>query len=171
MVNKNPEQKARDPIDLQLKQAGWTVQDKKETDFNAGPGIAIREYQTDAGPADYVLPVNKRAVGVIEAKPEDWGQKITSVEGQSQGYAATTLKWVNRKTPLRFVYESTGVITRFTDGCNPKPCSRELFNNESEKKYPLRATGFRYLPAAGVRWLKNPKKEQEKERPYKNTRR
>ncbi len=65
-----PEQKARDNIDTMLEQAGWKVQPRKKIDFNADPGIAVREYETDVGPADYVLFVNKQAVGVIEAKPE-----------------------------------------------------------------------------------------------------
>jgi len=127
-ANQNPEQKARDRIDKQLIAAGWLVQDKKSINLNAGPGIAVREYQTDVGPADYVLFVAKQAAGVIEAKPEDWGHKITMVEDQSQGYANATLKWVNNPTALRFVYESTGVITRFTDGGDPAPRSREVFN-------------------------------------------
>src|SRR5829696_2970233 len=125
--NQNPEQIARDEIDKRLLEAGWVVQDKKAIDFNAGQGIAVREYQTDVGPADYVLFVGKRAVGVIEAKSEDWGHKITTIEEQSAGYAAAKLKWVNNSQPLPFVYESTGVITRFTDGRDPKPRSREVF--------------------------------------------
>ncbi|OAN87866.1 restriction endonuclease subunit R [Marinobacter sp. EhC06] len=128
MVNQNPEQKARDEIDQLLAKAGWAVQDKKKIDFSASLGVAVREYQTDVGPADYVLFVEKQAVGVIEAKPEAWGEKITIVEDQSQGYANATLKWVNNSQPLRFVYESTGVITRFTDGNDPHPRSREVFN-------------------------------------------
>lgn len=126
--NQNPEQKARDRIDQQLIAAGWAVQGNKAIDFKAGRGVAVREYQTDVGPADYVLFVDKQAVGVIEAKPEEWGHKITTVEEQSSGYANATLKWVNNKAPLRFVYESTGVITRFTDGRDPHPRSREVFN-------------------------------------------
>jgi len=126
--NQTPEQKARDNIDAMLEQAGWKVQPKKKIDFNAGPGIAVREYDTDVGPADYVLFVDKQAVGVIEAKPEEWGQKITTVEDQSQGYATAELKWVKNNAPLPFVYESTGIITRFTDGHDPKPRSREVFS-------------------------------------------
>ncbi|QGG89029.1 DEAD/DEAH box helicase [Agrobacterium sp. MA01] len=125
--NKNPEQLARDQIDALLIEAGWAVQDKKAINFNAGQGIAVREYQTDVGPADYALFVDKKAVGVIEAKPSEWGHKLTTVEEQSGGYAAATLKWVNNQQPLPFVYESTGVITRFTDGRDPKPRSREVF--------------------------------------------
>ncbi|MBO6559451.1 MAG: DEAD/DEAH box helicase family protein [Nisaea sp.] len=126
--NQTPEQKARDNIDKMLELSGWKVQDNKKIDLNAGLGIAVREYQTDIGPADYALFVDKKAVGVIEAKPEDWGQKITTVEEQSGGYAAAKLKWVNNKEPLPFVYESTGVVTRFTDGRDPTPRSREVFS-------------------------------------------
>lgn len=126
-VNQNPEQIARDKIDAKLSEVGWRVQDKGKIDFNAGQGIAVREYQTDIGPADYVLFVDRRAVGVIEAKPEDWGHKITTVEEQSGGYANAKLKWVQNSEPLPFAFESTGVITRFTDGRDPKPRSREVF--------------------------------------------
>jgi type I restriction enzyme R subunit len=125
--NQNPEQIARDQIDNHLVESGWIVQDKKTIDFTAGLGIAVREYQTDIGPADYVLFVAKTAVGVIEAKPKDWGHKITVVEEQSAAYAAATLKWVNNKERLPFVCESTGTISRFTDGRDPKPRSREAF--------------------------------------------
>lgn len=127
MVNQNAEQIARDKIDEMLKLAGWAVQDKKEIDLNVGLGQAVREYQTDVGPADYVLFVDKKAIGVIEAKREEAGEKITSVENQTEGYANAKLKWVNNSEPLPFLYESTGVITRFTDGRDPKPRSREVF--------------------------------------------
>lgn len=126
--NQNPEQKARDRIDALLKQAGWTVQHAKRIDLNVGMGQAVREYQTDIGPADYVLFVDKKAVGVIEAKREEEGQRLTAHESQTEGYAAARLKWVNNKQPLPFLYESTGIITRFTDGRDPKPRSREVFS-------------------------------------------
>ena len=126
--NRTPEQQARDNIDLMLGQAGWSVQSKSKIDFSAGLGIAVREYQTDVGPADYVLFVDKKPVGIVEAKREDWGHKITTVEEQSLAYAASNLKWVNNQEPLPFVYETTGVLTRFTDSRDPKPRSREVFN-------------------------------------------
>ena len=126
--NQTPEQKARDAIDAQLKQAGWVVQSAKKIDFSAGLGVAVREYQTDVGPADYVLFVDKKAVGVIEAKKEELGHRITEVEEQTGGYAAAKLKWVKNKEPLPLLYESTGVITRCTDGRDPRPRSRVVFN-------------------------------------------
>lgn len=128
MTNQNPEQIARDAIDNLLRNAGWSVQDKKKINFSSSQGVAVREYQTDVGPADYVLFIDKQAVGVIEAKPEAFGEKITTVEEQSAGYAHAKLKWVNNSRPLRFIYESTGVITRFTDNLDPHPRSREVFN-------------------------------------------
>ena len=125
-ANQTPEQAARENIDNLLTQAGWVVQSK--IDFSAGLGVAVREYQTDTGPADYVLFIDRKPVGVVEAKPEHWGQKITTVEEQSGRYASAKLKWVSNSTPLPFVYESTGVVTRFTDGRDPRPRSREVFN-------------------------------------------
>ena len=126
-VNQNPEQIARDQIDDRLRAAGWHVQDSNAIDFTAGLGIAVREYQTDIGPADYVLFVERQAAGVVEAKPDSWGTKLTTVEEQSEGYANAKLKWVSNATPLPFLYESTGQITRFTNGRDPNPRSREIF--------------------------------------------
>jgi len=125
-MNQNPEQIARDHIDELLKVSGWIVQSKQQINLNAGIGVAVREYQTDIGPADYVLFVEKKPVGVIEAKREDQGVKLTSVEDQSSQYAVSKLKYLNND-PLPFVYESTGELTRFTDYRDPKPRSRPVF--------------------------------------------
>ncbi|HKK88805.1 MAG TPA: DEAD/DEAH box helicase family protein, partial [Saprospiraceae bacterium] len=125
-LNQNPEQKARDNIDRMLFEAGWVVQPKSKVDLSAGKGVAVREYQTDVGPADYILFTDRKPVGVIEAKREEEGQKLTVSEDQSSGYASGKLKHLNNE-PLPFVYESTGVITRFTDYRDPKPRSRPVF--------------------------------------------
>ena len=125
--NQNPEQKARDNIDKLLLQSGWVIQDKNRINLNEGLGQAVREYQTDVGFADYVLFVGRKAVGVIEAKKEKMAHNITTVEEQTQSYAAAKLKWINNQEPLPFLYESTGIMTRFTDSRDPKPRSREVF--------------------------------------------
>lgn len=125
-MNQNPEQIARDNIDRQLLLCGWVVQGKKESNLNANIGVAIREYQTETGPADYILFVDKKPVRVIEAKREDEGLKLTVVEEQSSEYAKSKLKYLNND-PLPFVYESTGELTRFTDYRDPKPRSRPVF--------------------------------------------
>ncbi len=126
--NRTPEQQAREVIDDKLEQAGWKVQSKNEIDFSAGSGIAVREYPTDVGPADYALLIDKKPVGIIEAKPKYYGHKLTKVEEQSATYANARLKWFNNKEPMTFVYESTGVLTRFTDKRDPHPRSREAFS-------------------------------------------
>ncbi len=126
MVNQNPEQIARDNIDKQLIACGWIIQDKKKFNLAAGLGIAIREYQTDIGPADYVLFVDKKPIGIIEAKREEEGVRLTTVEEQSSQYANAKLRLLNND-PLPFVYESTGEVTRFTDYRDPKPRSRNVF--------------------------------------------
>jgi len=63
-----PKAKARQQIDQKLEQAGWIIQDFKQLNLGAALGVAVREYSTDTGPADYVLFVKREAVGVIEAK-------------------------------------------------------------------------------------------------------
>ncbi|GAK58810.1 type I site-specific deoxyribonuclease [Candidatus Vecturithrix granuli] len=127
-MNQTPEQQVRDNIDRMLAQAGWQVQPLVQANWNAGPGIVIREYPTANGPADYVLFVNHTPVGVIEAKREEEGHHLTVVEDQSALYAAGRLKWAAHNQPLPFIYESTGVLTRFTDTRDPKPRSRPVFS-------------------------------------------
>ncbi|MFY9810141.1 type I restriction-modification enzyme R subunit C-terminal domain-containing protein [Aquabacterium sp.] len=123
-----PEAKARQLIDVKLAQAGWVIQDMKQLNLSAGVGVAVREYPTDSGPADYVLFVNRQAAGVIEAKKDDAGENITATERQTERYATANLKWRKDSTPLRFLFEATGQIVRFTDNDDPAPRSREIFH-------------------------------------------
>ncbi len=123
-----PEAKARQTIDERLASAGWVVQDMKALNLGSGPGVAVREYPTDTGPADYVLFVNRNAVGVIEAKQDKAGENLTATESQTERYATANLKWRKDSTPLRFLFEATGQIIRFTDNADPAPRSREVFH-------------------------------------------
>jgi len=125
-INQFPEQAARDNIDKQLRAAGWAVQDKDKIDWNESIGIAVRGYQTDIGPTDHVLFVEGKPVGIIEAKKEQDGCKLISHETQAENYATSKLKYLDNE-PLPFVYESTGILTRFTDYRDPKPRSRPVF--------------------------------------------
>lgn len=121
-----PEQQARQHIDTMLASAGWVLQDMKRFNPNEAPGVAVREFQTDQGPADYILFIDGEPAGVIEAKPA--GTILSPVEEQSGRYAAAKLKWSVRTEQLFFVYESTGAETRFTDTRDPAPRSREIFH-------------------------------------------
>jgi type I restriction enzyme, R subunit len=125
-TQQTPEQLARETIDAQLDEAGWVIQDRGEMNLAASLGVAIREFQTDAGPCDYLLFVNKKPVGVIEAKKK--GVILTGVEAQTRDYAGKLPTWM--KPPLRplpFLYESTGAETRFTNLLDPVPRSRRVF--------------------------------------------
>ena len=126
IINQNPEQKARDKIDLLLEQSGWIIQDMKSINLFAGKGIAIKEYKTEIGPADYILFVEKKPAGVIEAKKEDEGIHLTVTEEQSNSYSKSKLKYLDNN-PLPFIFESTGTITRFTNLQDLKPRSRDIF--------------------------------------------
>ena len=125
--NKLPEQRARANIDAALVEAGWVVQSRGEMNVAAGLGVAIREFKTDAGFADYLLYVDKKPAGVIEAKRE--GVALTGVEAQTKDYAAGVPKELPVPIrPLPFLYESTGVETRFTNLLDPTPRSRTVFS-------------------------------------------
>ncbi|MCH8034809.1 MAG: DEAD/DEAH box helicase family protein [Bacteroidetes bacterium] len=121
-----PEQKARENIDKQLKQAGWIIQDYKSLNPSAGLGIAVREYPTESGSADYILFIDRKPIGVIEAKRE--GHTLSQVHDQTVRYAADQLKFITKVKDLRFQYESTGTETYFTDGLDPASRQREIFN-------------------------------------------
>jgi type I restriction enzyme, R subunit len=123
-----PEAKARELIDRKLFESGWQVQDMRELNLGAAVGIAVREYPTDTGPADYVLFVDRIAVGVIEAKRDEEGEKLTVAERQTLRYASARRKWQAGNAPLHFLFEATGQIIRFTDGRDPLPRSREIFH-------------------------------------------
>jgi type I restriction enzyme, R subunit len=122
-----PEAQARQVIDERLRAAGWLVQDYRQLNLGAALGIAVREYPTDTGPADYVLFVNREAVGVIEAKRDDAGEQLVVTESQTERYSHSRLKWRTNNQPLSFLFEATGQIIRFTDGRDPAPRSREVF--------------------------------------------
>lgn len=123
-----PEQHARQRIDDQLAASGWVVQDAKEMNLAAGRGIAVREFTLGKGlgAADYLLYVDRKALGVVEAKKE--GETLTGVEVQTEKYGsglpAGLPAW---HRPLPFLYQSTGVETRFTNALDPDPRSRPVF--------------------------------------------
>ena len=123
-----PEEKARLKIDKKLEQSGWGVQDMKELDIFASLGVAVREFPTSTGEVDYALFVEGTPVGVVEAKREEKGEDITTVEGQSARYANSTFKWIKNEYRIRFAYEATDKLTRFTDYDDVKYRSRAVFS-------------------------------------------
>ena len=122
-----PEQKARRDIDGNLVTAGWIVQSREETDLSAGRGIAVREFpmKSGFGFADYLLYLDRKALGAVEAKAEG---TLTGVEAQSAKYAAGLPDNLPaHRRPLPFLFESNGAVTYFTNGLDPRPRSRQVF--------------------------------------------
>jgi type I restriction enzyme R subunit len=121
-----PEQKARQQIDRQLGQCGWDVQDYRRMNITAGLGIAVREFPLSTGDADYLLYIDGKACGVVEAKPE--GHPLKGVETQSHKYLqGLPANLPNYLLPLPFAYESTGIETQFTNRLEPHARSRAVF--------------------------------------------
>ncbi len=126
------EARARVLIDGQLAAAGWVVQDTRNLNLSAAQGVARREAIMAAGHgrADYLLYLDRRVVGVIEAKPV--GTPLSGVEWQSAMYATglppeVRLSVVTRDGRLPFVFEASGTETHFTNGYDPAPRSRRVF--------------------------------------------
>jgi type I restriction enzyme R subunit len=123
-----PEEKARLLIDANLGAAGWLVQDRDEVNLAAGRGVAVREFKLKSGygHCDYMLFVDGKAVGVLEAKPE--GHTLSGVEIQAERYSKGLPAGLDPPVePLPFLYISTGTDTRFTNLLDPDPRSRRIF--------------------------------------------
>jgi type I restriction enzyme R subunit len=128
-----PEQQSRQVIDAQLAAAGWHVCDVANLNLVSYPSTAVREVRMKPGhgQVDYLLYVDRKIVGVIEAKPE--GTPLTGVEWQSAMYAtglsaAQQLAAVTVGDRLPFVFEASGAETHFTNGYDPEPRARQIFS-------------------------------------------
>jgi type I restriction enzyme R subunit len=124
----SPEEKARLEIDRKLEVAGFVLQDMSEFNPTASLGVAVREYPTQIGTADYVLFIDHVPVGVVEAKASEKGEKLISVAEQSFGYATSGLKYFVDSKPLRFTYEATDVLTHFCDLKDDNARTRTIFS-------------------------------------------
>ena len=121
-----PEQTARITIDALLSSAGWAIQNIASLNLPAASGVAVREMQSHGGPADYILFVDGKALGVVEAKKE--GTTLSAAADQSERYT-NAHKWIPQRwaDPLPFTYESTGIETNFRDQRDPDSRSRPVF--------------------------------------------
>ena len=119
---------------------------------------------TDTGPADYMLFIDGKACGVIEAKRE--GTDLGGVAEQSGRYATSHTRHIERWTPddqpLPFLYEATNHEIRFRDERDPHPRSRYVFHFHQpdtlkawlEEDHTLRAR-LHDLPALNTENLRN----------------
>ena len=127
-----PEQEARVEIDAMLRAAGWEVQDYRQMNLRAAEGVAVREFPTARGPADYLLYVQRKAIGSIEAKKK--GKTLLGVEPQGDRYAEGFKETAaERGLPawrelIPFHYMSTGAETLFASRIDPVIKPREVFS-------------------------------------------
>ena len=121
-----PEDRARQHIDRLLTKVGWTIQDREQMNLGVSQGVAVREYPMSSGPTDYLLFVDRSAVGVIEAKSE--GTTLSGVSEQTEKYLRGVPPILPcYQKPLPFGYESTGVETFFRNLRDPDSRSRRVF--------------------------------------------
>lgn len=121
-----PEEKARQQIDLLLKQADWKVQDYRELNLGASLGVAVREFPLKSGSADYLLFADRKPVAVVEAKPQ--GTTLSGVAEQTIKYITKIEESLPKVTTIPpFAYETTGTETFFRDLRDPDPRSRRVF--------------------------------------------
>ena len=122
-----PEEEARQKIDQMLESSGWTVQDLRQLNLGASLGVAVREFPLKSRAADYLLFADRKAVGVVEAKPV--GTTLSGVAEQTGIYLASVPENIPHvQEPLPFGYESTGTETFFRDLRDPAPRSRRVFS-------------------------------------------
>ena len=121
------EAQVRTEIDRALTAAGWVVQDASEMNLHHA-GVAVREVSTAAGRADYMLYVEEKLVGVLEAKREgaalSVAPRLAARSGGGRPRAQQVTAW---RVPLPFQYVSDGNEVRFVSRLDPDPRSRRVF--------------------------------------------
>ena len=121
-----PEEEARQDIDELLEAAGWKLQNFKDLNLGSGLGVAVREFPLKGEHADYMLFVDRHAIGVVEAKPK--GTTLSGVSVQTEKYVRGFPENIPHSGDLLpFGYESTGVETLFRDMREPDSRSRLVF--------------------------------------------
>lgn len=132
-MSETPEQKARREIDAKLIASGWLVQDRDDLDLTAGRGIAVREFpmKSGFGFADYLLYVDRKALGAVEAKAEG---TLAGVEAQSAKYAAGLPDKLSahRRRDRRRARGSTRAVRENLKAAEQDDARRELRSNKGD---------------------------------------
>ena len=111
-----PEEKARVRIDQMFSDSGWKVVSRDEYSPSL-TAAAIEEGILQGGKeADYLLFINGKAVGVLEAKKASTDVSSDKVIEQAEGYTHKLTKYYQYyASPLPIVYVSNGQVTLFRD--------------------------------------------------------
>lgn len=135
------EKETRELIDSQLREAGWEADSKtlhygKGVRPEMGRNLAIAEYSTKAGNADYVLFVGLTPIAVVEAKKAntDVAGKITQAERYAKNWDNLTAcntklipAWQLVQRTIAWADEAVGHYSiPFVYSCNGRPYLRQL---------------------------------------------
>lgn len=98
-------------IDPKLKATGWAIEphDEKRS-LSSYDRVAIEEFPTENGPADYALAVKGRILGIVEAKKLTLGPQnvLTQAERYSKGATQSPLDYDGFHVP--FLYSTNGEV-------------------------------------------------------------
>lgn len=98
-------------IDPKLRAAGWSIAPfSPGMSLNADRTCAIEEYETASGPADYVLCVDGKILGVVEAKKLTLGPQgvLTQAERYCKGVTNSPFNYRGYRVP--FLYSTNGEV-------------------------------------------------------------
>ena len=114
-------------IDGKLRALGWTVV-PHTTAFQpaAADCVAVAEYPTANGPADYALFVGGRVLGIVEAKKLSLGPQnvLTQAQRYSEGATDNPLRFGTFHVP--FLFSTNGEVIWFHDVRHPLERSRKV---------------------------------------------
>ena len=137
-----PEDKAREEIDRQLVACGWVIQDNDQLNLGAGVGVALRNFSLPTGPCDYLLFIDRKVAGVVEAKPE--GVTLTGVSEQSERHRSSSASLIScgtghlmPSTFPRLTYSPTAVL--------PTPVAALIWRTLSSSACVSRCTSLIFL--------------------------
>ncbi|WP_042705578.1 type I restriction endonuclease subunit R [Methanomicrobium mobile] len=161
-----PEERAREKIDKQLKNAGWNIVPRDE--YIPYDTVAVKEALMKGNTeSDYLLFVDNKAIAVLEAKREE-NALGDDVENQAEGYAHNPQKWYglwfDKLIPL--VYLANGNKIFFKNMLNPDSDYEEISEMHSPKKMlkligKLSETEYGALPYLDRRGLRDCQYEAE----------
>jgi type I restriction enzyme R subunit len=122
------EQKTRKRlIHPKLRTVGWRiVRFDPRHPFGRTGALAIEEFPTDNGPADYALCVDGQLLGVVEAKKVTLGPQnvLTQAERYSRGATQSPLNFHGFRVP--FLYSTNGEVLWHHDVRHPQSRSRRI---------------------------------------------
>ncbi len=112
-------------IDKLLLNSGWgpIIPFSDGTEYVKG---SVEEYQTENGPADYLLFSESKPLAAVEGKKVAIGPQNVLVQAQRYARGLTNSPWQFQEYKLPFIYSTNGKVIWFQDLRHPLNRSREI---------------------------------------------